>query len=326
MRRSWKTFFVGSTVLLTAVNPASACRGRFWRHCPPSNCYVSSCDVQCAVEVDCCDGSYSGVPTPAMAPSHGTFNETIPQAADPPARPTPAQPTPARPAPTAPAPSFEPPMAEPPAVEPPAAAPSLPVDDMPLPTETPAEPPAAEPSDTPAKPSEDVEDLFKDTDATPAAPPADTAPADDAPADAPPADAAPEKPAEKADDLEDLFKDTDEKKAATSDPAQEVPMDQAPDSEVEDLFSEPTDKPSTSASLESSPNRSDVANSMRTWTDNTGKYHVRARLVKVGDGHVKLLKETGKYTTVPFAAERRRPGLRAARGLERVGRQLLKNA
>jgi hypothetical protein len=38
---------------------------------------------------------------------------------------------------------------------------------------------------------------------------------------------------------------------------------------------------------------------MRQWTDNTGKYHVRARLVVVTATHVRLLKENGKYTTVP---------------------------
>lgn len=166
---------------------------------------------------------------------------------------------------------------------------------MPLPTETPADEPAA-PAETPAKPAEDVEDLFKDTDAKPA----DATPAK-------PADAAPAKPAEKADDVEDLFKDTDEKKAATSEPAQEEPMDTAPSSEVEDLFSEPTDKPSTSASLDAKqadiegPADGEESSPMRLWTDNTGKYQVRARLVVVGDRYVRLLKETGKTTTVPFS-------------------------
>ena len=77
-------------------------------------------------------------------------------------------------------------------------------------------------------------------------------------------------------------------------------MDTAPSSEVEDLFSEPTDKPSNSAGLDSKP--ADAALSpMRLWTDNTGKYQVRARLIVVGDRYVRLLKETGKTTTVPFS-------------------------
>ena len=164
---------------------------------------------------------------------------------------------------------------------------------MPLPSDTPAATPADEPAapaETPAKPAEDVEDLFKDTDAKPA----DATPAK-------PDDAAPAKPAEKADDVEDLFKDTDEKKAATSEPAQEEPMDTAPSSEVEDLFSEPTDKPSTSAGRDAKPADAEELSPMRLWTDNTGKYQVRARLLVVGDRYVRLLKETGKTTTVPFS-------------------------
>jgi hypothetical protein len=39
---------------------------------------------------------------------------------------------------------------------------------------------------------------------------------------------------------------------------------------------------------------------MRLWTDNTGTYTVRARLVSVLDGKVRLQKETGRFTTVPF--------------------------
>jgi hypothetical protein len=39
---------------------------------------------------------------------------------------------------------------------------------------------------------------------------------------------------------------------------------------------------------------------LRLWTDNTGKHQVRARLVMVLDGKVRLEKETGRFTTVPF--------------------------
>jgi hypothetical protein len=172
-----------------------------------------------------------------------------------------------------------------PPLPPPAAEPAAPADDMPLPTETPAEEPAA-PAETPAKPAEDVEDLFKDTDTKPADAPADKAPAT---------------PTDKADDVDDLFKDTDEKKAATSEPAQEEPMNPVPTSEVEDLFSEPTDKPSTSASLDAKATDVEESSPMRLWTDNTGKYQVRARLLVVGDRYVRLLKDTGKTTTVPFS-------------------------
>jgi SLA1 homology domain 1, SHD1 len=37
---------------------------------------------------------------------------------------------------------------------------------------------------------------------------------------------------------------------------------------------------------------------LRPWTDNTGKFSVRAQLVLVLDGKVRLLKETGRTTTV----------------------------
>src|SRR5262249_23498914 len=39
---------------------------------------------------------------------------------------------------------------------------------------------------------------------------------------------------------------------------------------------------------------------LRVWTDNTGKHQVNARLVSVGATSVRLLKDSGKYTTVPF--------------------------
>ncbi len=56
------------------------------------------------------------------------------------------------------------------------------------------------------------------------------------------------------------------------------------------------DKSSAEASVK--PSRAD--DGMRLWTDNTGKYQVRARLVMVHDGKVRLQKETGRFTTVPF--------------------------
>ena len=37
---------------------------------------------------------------------------------------------------------------------------------------------------------------------------------------------------------------------------------------------------------------------VRTWTDNTGKYQTVGRLVKVGETHVRLLKDNGRFTTV----------------------------
>ena len=39
---------------------------------------------------------------------------------------------------------------------------------------------------------------------------------------------------------------------------------------------------------------------IRSWTDNTGTFHTRGRLVVVGDDYVRLLKENGRYATVPM--------------------------
>jgi hypothetical protein len=85
----------------------------------------------------------------------------------------------------------------------------------------------------------------------------------------------PSPPAKKADDVDDLFKDTQrapagERRLAAS----------ATAAELEDLFGEPTSA------------------SFRLWTDNTGRFQVRARLVVVGEKSVRLLKENGKFTTV----------------------------
>ncbi len=38
----------------------------------------------------------------------------------------------------------------------------------------------------------------------------------------------------------------------------------------------------------------------RNWTDNTGTFHTAARLMWVGEDSVRLLKDTGRFATVPF--------------------------
>ncbi len=148
-----------------------------------------------------------------------------------------------------------------------------PAEDMP---EEPAAPdlPTEEPA--PAQPSNEVDDLFKDS----------------APA------AEPEKPAEpekKSDDIEDLFKDSDEKKGAG------VSLPEG----LDDLFGEqpvavaktaPTPAPAAAPVATAPANR----DGMRVWSDNSGNYRVTARLVSVSKTHVRLLKDTGKYTTVSF--------------------------
>jgi len=39
---------------------------------------------------------------------------------------------------------------------------------------------------------------------------------------------------------------------------------------------------------------------LRQWTDNSGQYQVQGRLILIMDGKVRLLKETGRTTTVPL--------------------------
>ena len=39
---------------------------------------------------------------------------------------------------------------------------------------------------------------------------------------------------------------------------------------------------------------------MRAWVDNTGTFKIQGRLIAILDGKVRLLKDTGKTTTVPL--------------------------
>jgi hypothetical protein len=49
--------------------------------------------------------------------------------------------------------------------------------------------------------------------------------------------------------------------------------------------------------------KAEPSDTMRVWTDVTGKHQIRGRmkLILVEQQKVRILKETGKYTTVPFA-------------------------
>jgi len=63
---------------------------------------------------------------------------------------------------------------------------------------------------------------------------------------------------------------------------------------------------------------------LRHWSDNSGQFRVKARLILVLDGKVRLLKETGRTTTVP--TERLSPADReyVAEVIERHGKDLTK--
>jgi hypothetical protein len=43
-----------------------------------------------------------------------------------------------------------------------------------------------------------------------------------------------------------------------------------------------------------------ASENFREWVDNTGRYKTRGRLVTFLDGHVRLVKDNGRTTTVPL--------------------------
>jgi hypothetical protein len=90
-------------------------------------------------------------------------------------------------------------------------------------------------------------------------------------------------------------------KDATEDDATLAPEESVDEDAPADPKSSEVDRHDTDASLaQSVAGRPAAADGMRLWTDNTGKHQVRARLVMVLDGKVRLEKETGRFTTVPF--------------------------
>jgi hypothetical protein len=44
-----------------------------------------------------------------------------------------------------------------------------------------------------------------------------------------------------------------------------------------------------------------ASDELRLWTDNSGNFSCRGRLIRFYEGQVRLLKENGKTTTVPLA-------------------------
>jgi len=308
--RQGKKIVVWAVAVMMVANSAWAGRWRHWGHCQPvycgpvyeSGCYESSSCGDCGVVVEE-SGCSTSVPadcsgcegvTTDKVPSEGgetapvepttpqpSLDDDMPPA---PPEPAPAETTPAPATPPAPANTFTP---APPAAKP---APMTPAP-APAPT-TPAPAPTTPAPATPPAPAADVEDLFSQPETTPAEPqtkPAEPAEVEDLFKEP---EAAPAKP---ADEVDDLFKDLDapsgNKAAASEAPA--APAE--PSKEVEDLFSEPT------GPMAAAEPKTDAADGMRLWTDNTGEFQVRARLVVVGKTHVRLLKDTGKFTTVAYS-------------------------
>lgn len=179
----------------------------------------------------------------------------------------------------------EPAMNEEPAlVDPPAADPIEPAAD-------PVDPPAADNDlfgDAPADGAADMpkadDDLFKDAPAEPAVP-ADGG--DDLFGDA-----AAEQP--KADG-DDLFNDPPAADEKAEEPAKEA---------EDDLFGNPAAADDSNDSLDDlfSVNNQPIFKGaeFRAWEDNTGNFSVRGRLSTIYPDKVKLLKENGKFSTVPM--------------------------
>ncbi len=95
-----------------------------------------------------------------------------------------------------------------------------------------------------------------------------------------------------ADEADDLSLDETVAEPAADDDAPPIPEESAED-----------DAPADGSAKADQPAAAEpqvAADAMRIWTDNSGKYQVRARLVSVADGKVRLLKENGHFTTVPF--------------------------
>lgn len=86
-------------------------------------------------------------------------------------------------------------------------------------------------------------------------------------------------------------------KPAPAEPASEEP---ATDEAADDAFkpAEPAEQPAAPSDDPFGSARLDLPR--RAWTDDTGEYTIEARLLVVLDGKVRLLKDTGRTTTVPM--------------------------
>jgi len=62
---------------------------------------------------------------------------------------------------------------------------------------------------------------------------------------------------------------------------------------------------------------------LRTWVDDTGQFRVQARLIQVLDGRVRLLKTTGRTTTVPLSRLSTADRAYVAQAVARYGQQLV---
>lgn len=252
-------------------------------------------------------------PTPRPAPPPEPAPEPPPPPADdapPPPDPKPAEPKPAPPAEDAPPPDPKPADPKP--------EPKKPTDDLedlfgekpdPKPAEPkPADPKPADPKADP-KPADDLDDLFGDKPAeTPA--PAETKPEPEKPAEeaedpfgkpaaAPATDdgqavasATEEVKTEIVNDVDDLFGDPIQQVKRL--PKTEEPQKEEPAAAIED------ERQATEDPLADPFKASSTGYPVRKWLDVTGNFQTTGKLIAILDGKVRILKETGKTTTVPF--------------------------
>lgn len=166
-----------------------------------------------------------------------------------------------------------------------------------------------EPKPEPKKPGDDdLDDLFKETDEKPAAdkpaaePKAelDAVEIETTPEPAKAADEAGLSPAEPAkDELDDIFGEPAEKPAEKPAPAKD---------ELDELLGDPA---APAAEKEAQPTNDErpsavedpfadpfKTSTVREWVDDTGTFRITGKLIAVLDGKVRILKSTGKTTTV----------------------------
>jgi hypothetical protein len=327
MRSSLRMILVGSMVVALVFNPAYACHycggwggyyGGYYGYgydcggcsgCGGCEVVVSdgcggcdSCDgCDSCGGCDSCEGvvveEHAATVVPEAAPEAPAETHVRPQQPATVDRPVDVAPAPAPSLPAQPEPEAQPvPPADdlfngteavtPPAtIEEPAAAPV---------TEPPVtEPPVTEPEAPAETPAED--DLFGGaTEET--TPPAETEAPIETPAETPT-----ETPATDAGE-DDLFGGATEETtppADTETPPAEPPTEEAPADgetpkaeETDDIFG---------ASGRILREKGGLASAeMRLWVDNTGTYSTYGRLVKFMDGHVRILKDNGRTTTVPL--------------------------
>lgn len=326
MRNALRTFIVGLMVFALLFNPAMACHfcGGWGGHyaSQPAYYYGSSCCGSYEVVVaDDCGGcgscgnydSCGGCDSCDTCDSCGTavveehtsmpVEEAAPRAPE----EAPAEVRPALPE------SSQPSTVERPVEEP--VVPMTPPQTPPAVEPAPITPPATEtaPLTPPAAPEENLFDSTEDAVTPPASavPPA-AEPADTEimpPAETPvetddlfgsPSDAPVETPVEPPateDSTDDLFGGESapaETPAATDDPAEttdEAPAEESKEEETDDIFGA-RNILREAGGLASSEHR--------VWVDNTGRYSVNARLLQMTGGHVRLMKDNGRTTTVPI--------------------------